>query len=431
MRDDLYTVTQLNNEIKAILEGNLSFRNIFVQGEISNYKAHSSGHHYMTLKDEDAVINAVMFRLDAVRLRFRLQNGMHVIARGRISSFPRTGQVQMYVADLMPDGAGALHLAYEQLKAKLYAKGLFSENRKQELPAFPETVALITSPTGAAVRDMLRILGRRWPLAQVQLYPALVQGSEAPTDLCRALGEVNARAEANLIIIGRGGGSIEDLWAFNEECVARAIADSAIPVVSAVGHEPDVTIADFVADMRAPTPSAAAELTVPDCADVLAYVQRTDASLRTALLLAVKQRKQAILHLEQRLSLRTPQHKIAESRFLLEHITERLLLRTPQNIIHEKRVYLSNLDENMWIKMKKCLDVKQNNLTKDIAALDALSPMKVLARGYAAAFDDHSKPVMDSSGLKIGDTLDIRFAKGAAVCSVVETREKHEKEADL
>ncbi|MGE4548799.1 MAG: exodeoxyribonuclease VII large subunit [Intestinibacillus sp.] len=431
MRDDLYTVTQLNNEIKAMLEGNPSFRNIFVQGEISNYKAHSSGHHYMTLKDEGAVINAVMFRSDAARLRFRLQNGMHVIARGRISSFPRTGQVQMYVADLMPDGAGALHLAFEQLKAKLYAEGLFSESRKRELPSFPETVALITSPTGAAVRDMLRILGRRWPLARVQLYPALVQGSEAPVDLCRALREVNTGAEADLIIIGRGGGSIEDLWAFNEECVARAIVASEIPVVSAVGHEPDVTIADFVADMRAPTPSAAAELTVPDCADVSVYIRRTDAALRAALQLAIKQRKQYLLHLEQRLFLRTPRHKIAERRLLLEHVTERLLLRTPQNIVDEKRLHLSNLDEYMQAQIKNRLSVKRNYLTKNVTALDALSPMKVLSRGYAAAFDDHGKPVMDSARLKIGDILNIRFAKGEALCSVVEMREKHEKKADL
>ncbi|WP_087066022.1 exodeoxyribonuclease VII large subunit [Intestinibacillus massiliensis] len=431
MRDGLYTVTQLNNEIKSMLEGNPSFRNIFVQGEISNYKAHSSGHHYMTLKDEGAAISAVLFRSDAARLRFRLQNGMHVVARGRISSFPRTGQVQMYLADLMPDGTGALHMAFEQLKTKLYAEGMFSEARKRALPAFPGTVALITSPTGAAVRDMVRILGRRWPLAEVRVYPALVQGADAPADLCRALSEVNAQGEADLIIIGRGGGSMEDLWAFNEECVARAIAASQIPVVSAVGHEPDVTIADFVGDMRAPTPSGAAELTVPDKEEVALALARLETSLRSAMLGKVKQSRQWVTHLDERFSLRTPARKIADQRAALGQLTERLQLRTPKNIVDEKRLILEHIADKIQIYLKEKIDVKRKGLSEATVALDALSPLKVLARGYAVAFNPQGKPVMDSRSLAAGDTLEMRFARGAAKCSVLETRNTDEKETGL
>ena len=270
----VYSVTRLNNEIKELLDAVPGYRNLLVQGEISNYKAHSSGHHYMTLKDEGAAINAVMFRSDAMRLKFRLENGMKVIVRARVSSFPRTGQVQLYISEVIPDGAGALNLAFEQLKNKLQAEGLFDPAHKKPIPACPQRIALVTSPTGAAVRDMIRILGRRWPLARVTLYPAQVQGQGAAESIARALMLANAIGEADVILCGRGGGSMEDLWAFNEEAVARAIYDSEIPVISAVGHEPDVTIADFVADLRAPTPSGAAELAVPDRAELCAVCPR-------------------------------------------------------------------------------------------------------------------------------------------------------------
>ena len=278
----IYTVSQLNNEIKDLLDAVPGYRSLLVQGEISNYKAHSSGHHYMTLKDRDAAINAVMFRSDAMRLKFRLENGMKVIVRARVSSFPRTGAVQLYISEIIPDGAGALNVAFEQLKAKLQAEGLFAEAHKKPIPACPSSIALVTSPTGAAVRDMIRILGRRWPLARVVLYPAQVQGQGAAESIARALALANAIGEADVILCGRGGGSMEDLWAFNEEVTARAIYASEIPVISAVGHEPDVTIADFVADLRAPTPSGAAELAVPDRADWKATLEMLDARLRAA-----------------------------------------------------------------------------------------------------------------------------------------------------
>ena len=308
----IYTVTQLNQQIKGMLESNPSFRNIFVQGEISNYKQHTSGHHYMTLKDADGAISAVLFRADAARLRFRLMNGMKVIARGRVSSFPKTGQVQLYLADLMPDGTGALHLAFEQLKSKLYAEGLFDQSHKQEIPRMPHTIALATSPTGAAVRDMIRILGRRYPLAEVQLWPVLVQGENAAADIAKTIARVNAHGQADVMIVGRGGGSLEDLWAFNEEIVARAIYNSKIPVISAVGHEPDVTIADFVADLRAPTPSGAAELAVPDRGELSILIDREQERLMTALENRLNGLANRLQAQEDRLARCTPAQYVAE-----------------------------------------------------------------------------------------------------------------------
>ena len=297
----IYTVSQLNNEIKDLLDAVPGYRGLMVQGEISNYKAHSSGHHYMTLKDENAAINAVMFRSDAMRLKFRLQNGMKVIVKARVSSFPRTGAVQLYVSEIIPDGAGALNLAFEQLKAKLQAEGLFSERYKKPIPSCPDSIALVTSPTGAAVRDMIRILGRRWPLAKVVLYPAQVQGQGAAESIARAIALANAIGEADVILCGRGGGSMEDLWAFNEEVTARAIFASEIPVISAVGHEPDFTIADFVADLRAPTPSGAAELAVPDRAEYALNLRTLDARLHTAAHRRAEQQRKLLDGLQERL----------------------------------------------------------------------------------------------------------------------------------
>lgn len=423
MQGNIYSVTKLNQEIKDILESNPPFRNIFVQGEISNYKAHSSGHHYMTLKDDGAAINAVMFRTDAARMRFRMENGIKVVARGRISSFPKSGQVQLYIADMMPDGAGALNLAFEQLKEKLYKEGLFDTGRKRPMPRLPQTIALITSPTGAAVHDMLRILGRRWPVAEVELHPALVQGTDAPADLCRALGEVNERGTADIIILGRGGGSIEDLWAFNDEAVARAIYSSKIPVVSAVGHEPDVTIADFVADLRAPTPSGAAELVTPDKAELYAFLKQVDTALQAGLRRAAETRAQRFQSIYSRFQLRSPQRLIEERRILLDHETERLCMRSPQYKIDRIRENIANMQEKSAAIFARQIAVKQNTLSEKIAALDAMSPLKVLTRGYSVAMDSGGNAVRDSAALTCGDELKIRFARGSARCKVTETRD--------
>ena len=420
----VYSVTRLNNEIKDLLDAVPGYRNLLVQGEISNYKAHSSGHHYMTLKDEGASINAVMFRSDAMRLKFRLENGMKVIVRARVSSFPRTGQVQLYISEVIPDGAGALNLAFEQLKRKLQAEGLFDPAHKKPIPACPQRIALVTSPTGAAVRDMIRILGRRWPLAKVTLYPAQVQGQGAAESIARALMLANAIGEADVILCGRGGGSMEDLWAFNEEVVARAIYDSDIPVISAVGHEPDVTIADFVADLRAPTPSGAAELAVPDRAEYALSVRTLDTRLRTAAHKQLQIRRQRLTTLQERLELRTPANYIAEKRLLLDQMADRLCAALPARLTREEQK-LAVLHQRLLSAGQGGLHKRRLRFAQTVATLDAISPLRVLARGYAVATKGKRGAVVtDAAALEAGDTLHIRFAKGAANCRVTDTEEE-------
>lgn len=420
----VYSVTRLNNEIKDLLDAVPGYRNLLVQGEISNYKAHSSGHHYMTLKDEGASINAVMFRSDAMRLKFGLENGMKVIVRARVSSFPRTGQVQLYISEVIPDGAGALNLAFEQLKRKLQAEGLFDPAHKKPIPSCPQRIALVTSPTGAAVRDMIRILGRRWPLAKVTLYPAQVQGQGAAESIARALMLANAIGEADVILCGRGGGSMEDLWAFNEEVVARAIYGSAIPVISAVGHEPDVTIADFAADLRAPTPSGAAELAVPDRAEYALSVRTLDTRLRTAAHKQLQIRRQRLTALQERLELRTPAKYIAEKRLLLDQMADRLCAALPARLTREEQK-LTVLRQRLLAAGQGGLHRRRLRFAQTVATLDAISPLRVLARGYAVATKGRRGAVVtDAAALKAGDTLHIRFAKGAANCRVTDTEEE-------
>ena len=420
----VYSVTRLNNEIKDLLDAVPGYRNLLVQGELSNYKAHSSGHHYMTLKDEGASINAVMFRSDALRLKFRLENGMKVIVRARVSSFPRTGQVQLYISEVIPDGAGALNLAFEQLKRKLQAEGLFDPAHKKPIPTCPQRIALVTSPTGAAVRDMIRILGRRWPLAKVTLYPAQVQGQGAAESIAQAIMLANAIGEADVILCGRGGGSMEDLWAFNEEVVARAIYDSDIPVISAVGHEPDVTIADFVADLRAPTPSGAAELAVPDRAEYALSVRTLDTRLRTAAHKQLQIRRQRLTALQERLELRTPANYIAEKRLLLDQMTDRLCAALPARLVREEQK-LTVLRQRLLTAGQGGLHKRRLRFAQTVATLDAISPLRVLARGYAVATrGKRGAVVTDAAALEAGDTLHIRFAKGAANCRVTDTEEE-------
>ncbi|WP_370812478.1 exodeoxyribonuclease VII large subunit [Butyricicoccus pullicaecorum] len=413
----IYTVTQLNQQIKGMLESNPSFRNIFVQGEISNYKQHTSGHHYMTLKDADGAISAVLFRADAARLRFRLMNGMKVIARGRVSSFPKTGQVQLYLADLMPDGTGALHLAFEQLKAKLYAEGLFDQSHKQEIPRMPHTIALVTSPTGAAVRDMIRILGRRYPLAKVQLWPVLVQGENAAADIAKTIARVNAHGQADVMIVGRGGGSLEDLWAFNEEIVARAIYNSKIPVISAVGHEPDVTIADFVADLRAPTPSGAAELAVPDRGELSILIDREQERLMTALENRLNGLANRLQAQENRLARCTPAQYVAERRRRTEELIERMRLAQRRKIDSLKTSF-SYHEKKLRDMPDILLERRRGKLQSLSGQLDALSPLRVLARGFSVVTDAQNKIITDSADLQTGDAVTLRFAQGTAKAQI-------------
>ncbi len=419
----VYSVTQLNNEIKELLEAVPGYRNLFVRGEISNYKAHSSGHHYMSLKDENAAINAVMFRSDAAKLKFRIQNGMKVIVRARVGSFPKTGQVQLYIYEIVPEGEGALSLAFEQLKRKLMDEGLFDERHKKPIPKCPENVALVTSETGAAVRDMIRILGRRWPMAKVVLYPAQVQGSGAAESIARALALANAVGESDVILCGRGGGSMEDLWAFNEEVVARAIYASEIPVISAVGHEPDVTIADFVADLRAPTPSGAAELAVPDRLESVAAVKQFEAGMYLNFQRRCARERERLNVLEERLKLRTPLRYIEEKRLLLGSLDERRYnalshgLQTYRRQMESRQQALKAVGENLT-------KAKRLKFARLAATLDAVSPLRVLARGYAVATRKNGETVTDAASLRTGESLNVRFSKGGAECSVTEIREE-------
>lgn len=396
----VYTVSQVNHAIQLMLEDHEPFRNLYVQGEVSNYKAHSSGHRYLTLKDKESVLSAVMFRSDAARLRFRPENGMKVIARGRISCYPKYGQYQMYIADMMPDGIGALIIAFEQLKQKLYAEGLFDESRKKPLPRLPQTIAIVTSPTGAAIRDMLRILRRRYPLAAVQIYPALVQGEGAAADIAQAIEAVNRRGEADVIITGRGGGSLEDLWAFNEECVARAIAASEIPVISAVGHEPDITISDFAADVRASTPSNAAEICVPDAAELRRFLRTAAHTLHSDMETILQNR-----------------------RTQLDALDKRRRLRTPTGYIQDKRYALAHVSGQMDAVIRQILAAKRQHFVRQAAYLDAYSPLKVLARGYSVV-TKNDEVVVSSAKLRCNDEIFIRFAKGGAVCTVKNVKRK-------
>ena len=322
MEQTIFAVSEVNEYIKNMLDTDERLNALFIRGELSNYKVYPSGHHYFTLKDETGALRCVMFRSSAVRLRFRPENGMKVIAFGRITVFPRDGAYQLYCGDLTPDGVGDLHVAFEQLKAKLLAEGLFAQEHKKPLPAMPEKIALITSGAGAAVQDMIRILGRRWPLTKILVMPVRVQGTEAPAEIAGAIRYANRWNVADLIITGRGGGSIEDLWAFNDERVARAIFASEIPVVSAVGHEPDVTISDFVADVRAATPSNGAELVTPDREDLQKRLAQMQARMQAAMERQLKLSRQRLDALSEKRVLQSPMNYVQDKRMLLEYNKE-------------------------------------------------------------------------------------------------------------
>ncbi|MDR0532079.1 MAG: exodeoxyribonuclease VII large subunit [Oscillospiraceae bacterium] len=384
------TITQLNRYARALLEENDQLRGVCVVGEISNFKPHGSGHWYLTLKDENAAVAAVMFRESNRRLGFLPENGMRVLARGRVSLYERDGKFQVYIDDMQPDGLGALMLAFEQLKERLAAEGLFAQEKKRALPQFPRRVGVITSQTGAAVQDILNILGRRYPAAQVLLCPVRVQGAGAAAQIAGAVAMFNERALADVLIVGRGGGSLEDLWAFNEEIVARAVAGSRIPVISAVGHETDTTICDYAADLRAPTPSAAAELAVPEQAQLLAWVTQTQLELRNDCA-----------------------RYLANMREKLELLTGRGVLRQPESLIFAARQRLDAAEQRIREAMKSGLFERQAALGRAAAQLDALSPLKVLARGYALALKQ-SKPVTSAAELNPGDQLILRFSSGSA-----------------
>ena len=399
----ILTVTQLNTLIKELLESEPLLSNICVRGELSNYKIYPSGHHYFTLKDRDSSLRCVMFKSSAQRLRFRPENGMSVTVSGRVSVYPRDGAYQFYCSGIMPEGTGDLQVAFEQLKARLEGEGLFDTSHKKPLPEFPTRIAIITSSAGAAVHDMIRILGARWPLAKVLLLPVRVQGVEAPPEIVGAIRYANEFQVADLIITGRGGGSIEDLWAFNDERVARAIYLSEIPVISAVGHEPDVTISDYVADRRASTPSNAAEIAVPDSREtrelLASYEIRSSQAMRKQLN-ALRER--------------------------WNHLKSARVLSAPTAQFDNRRMELDRMRDRLLAAEERNLSQRKEHFVKLTAALDAMSPLRVLARGYAIAADGDDRSVRSVEELSVGQTLRVHFFDGSAECTVEDLQRSKE-----
>ncbi|MBE6713100.1 MAG: exodeoxyribonuclease VII large subunit [Ruminococcaceae bacterium] len=395
------TVTALNEYIKGKLEGDPLLANITVKGEISNFVNHyKTGHFYLSLKDEGGVIRAVMFRMNASKLRFVPENGMKVICRGRVSSYVKDGSVQLYIADMEPDGVGALYIAFEQLKKKLEAEGLFDPAYKKPIPKYPRRVGIITAATGAAIRDMINVSGRRFPLAELVLYPALVQGDGAPAQLIRGLEVFGGPCPVDVIILGRGGGSLEDLWAFNDEALARAIFASRVPVISAVGHETDFSISDFVADLRAPTPSAAAELALPEAGEV----------------------KRKLHNVIDRMSLVT-ENRIKNLRRSLDALASCPQMQSQMRLIDDRRMAILNLDREMENLMNRLLERKKSGLLQGAARLDALSPLAVMSRGYSAVFNEKGETVNQNKQLAKGDRVKIRLSDGTAKAEILEVEE--------
>ena len=389
MDQHVFGVAEVHQLVKQLLDGEPMLQNIYVRGELSNYKMYPSGHHYFTLKDADGALRCVMFRGQASRLRFRPENGMQVIARGRITVFPRDGAYQLYCDALTPEGAGDLAVAFEQLKAKLHAEGLFDPAHKKPLPRYPQRIAVVTSAAGAAVHDMIRILRRRYPIAKVILLPVRVQGAEAPPEIAGAIRYADRWKIGDVIITGRGGGSMEDLWAFNDERVARAIYDCETPIISAVGHEPDVTISDFVADARASTPSNAAEIAVPDQMELLRWLRGAGDRMvqcETGRLEAARQR--------------------------LDNLASKRVMRDQLAYVQDKRMELAHLQQRLGDLSGALLSRRRQRFSALAAALDAMSPLKVLGRGYAVARSQDGTILKSGREVAPGDRVSVTLSEG-------------------
>ena len=400
MAQNVLSISQLNEYIRGRMDADPMLAQVAVRGEISNYKLYPSGHHYFTLKDESSALKCVLFKRNALRLRFRPENGMKVIAMGKVSVYPRDGAYQLYCTAMTTDGIGDLYAAFEQLKKKLSAQGLFDPAHKKPLPTFPGTIGIITSSAGAAVHDMLRILRKRYPLSHVRLLPVRVQGTEAPGEIAAAIQYANRYHLADLLIVGRGGGSIEDLWAFNSELVAHAIYDSEIPVISAVGHEPDVTISDYVADLRAATPSNAAELAVPDQDALRQNLDAMSNAMAAALQRQLKSAQQHLQVLSGSAALRSPTAYLDQKQQRLEVLKNRLLTAQIQNINRNKQKYIGAA-----------------------AKLDAMSPLKVLTRGYAMTCTEEGQVVRSVQQVALGERIRISLSDGTLSATVMNKEE--------
>ena len=400
MAQTVLSITALNEYIQRKLDADSLLSQVAVRGEISNYKMYPSGHHYFTLKDEGGALKCVMFKGNAMRLRFRPENGMKVIAMGKVSVYPRDGAYQLYCTAMAVDGVGDLHAAFEQMKQKLAAQGLFDPAHKKPIPQFPGTIGIVTSSAGAAVHDMLRILRKRYPLTRVKLLPVRVQGAEAPGEIAAAIRYANFHNLCDVLIVGRGGGSMEDLWAFNEEAVAWAIYESRIPVISAVGHEPDVTISDYVADLRAATPSNAAELVVPDMQTLLQNLDEKSGAMAAAL-----------------------QRQLKGARQHLTVLSGSAALQSPTGYLEQKEKQLDYLKNRLISAQNRNLSQKQQRFVQNVAKLDAMSPLKVLTRGYAMAENETGDLIRSVRQVKTGDKLNVRFSDGTVETTVRDTKE--------
>lgn len=391
------SVTQLNEYIKMLLEGNPVLSDVLVKGEISNFTNHRTGHFYFSLKDESGIVRAVMFKAYAAKLAFLPEDGMKVTVHGRVSSFVRDGQYQIYVDDIQPDGVGSLYIAFEQLKRKLAAEGLFAPERKRSIPKLPRRIGIVTSPTGAAIRDMINVLGRRFPYAQIILYPALVQGSGAAPSIIEGIKYFNETRSADVLIVGRGGGSMEDLWAFNDENLARWVAASEIPIISAVGHETDFTICDFAASLRAPTPSAAAELAVPDTEDIKRRLENVNTRNRNTILA-----------------------NLSRARQRLDSVSRLGVLSTPDRLLDERRMNLLYCSEKLQGQAQAYLSNGKIRFAGIAEKLGALNPLGIISRGYSAVTDERGGVVRSAAQLSKGDSIKVRFSDGYAVAAVEE-----------
>ncbi len=400
MAQNVLSITQLNEYIRGRMDSDPLLAQVAVRGEISNYKLYPSGHHYFTLKDEGSALRCVMFKGNAMRLRFRPENGMKIIAMGKVSVYPRDGAYQLYCTAMTMDGVGDLYAAFEQLKKKLAAQGLFDPAHKKPLPRYPGTIGIITSSAGAAVHDMLRILRKRYPLSKVRLLPVRVQGAEAPGEIAAAIGYANHHRLADLLIVGRGGGSIEDLWAFNDEQVAYAIYHSEIPVISAVGHEPDVTISDYVADLRAATPSNAAELAVPDQDALRQSLDAMSNAMASSLNRQVKAARQHLLVLSASPALQSPTGYLEQRNQSVELLKNRLVAAQNQNITRAKQRYIAQ-----------------------ISKLEAMSPLKVLTRGYSMVHSERGEVVRSVSQVSLGERIQVKLSDGTLSATVMKKEE--------
>lgn len=400
MQQEVLSIAQLNDYIRQKLDADGLLSGVAVRGEISNYKVYPSGHHYFTLKDETSQLKCVMFKGNAIRLRFRPDNGVKVIAMGKVSVYPRDGVYQLYCTAMAMDGIGDLYAAFEQLKAKLAAQGLFDPAHKKTIPKYPGTIGIVTSSAGAAIHDMLRILRKRYPLTQVRLLPVRVQGAEAPGEIAAAIRYANYHRLADLLIVGRGGGSIEDLWAFNDEQVAYAIYESQIPIISAVGHEPDVTISDFVADLRAATPSNAAELAVQDRQALEQNLDSMNAAMATAL---ARQLRSARQH--------------------LDVLSKSAALQSPMGYLQQRQKSLELLQNRLVAAQNQCISRNNQRYIALTAKLDAMSPLKVLTRGYAMAQTPDGEVVRSVSQVRCGDSIHVSFSDGTVQATVTDVKE--------